>query len=118
MSVFLSFSLQPVKSRLKKDNKTAPVDPEAEALLNSVSFLEFIDASAGIHEFLPAREEGMAFAADIHFQNVNILRRTRFEGLAACADDGYFVIFRMNSRFHFLSPRFFRIFFCLNTRLL
>ena len=69
-------------------------------MLNSVSFLEFIDASAGIHEFLSTREEGMTLTADIYFQNFNGFRRTRFERLATSADDGYFMIFRMNIASH------------------
>jgi hypothetical protein len=83
--------------RPRQNNKTASGKvPEADALLNSVSFFEFIDASAGIDKLLPSGEEGMAFAADIHFQNLNVLRRTCFEGLAASANDGNFVILRMN----------------------
>ena len=73
-------------------------------LLNTVSLLELIHASAGIDELLPARKERMAFAANIHFQRLDVLRRTRFKGLAASADDRYFVIFGMNIRFHIRSP--------------
>lgn len=69
-------------------------------MLNSVSFLEFIDAPAGINKLLSAREEGMAFAADINFQYVNVFRRTRLERFATSANNGYFMILRMNVRFH------------------
>ena len=69
-------------------------------MLNSVSFLEFIDASAGIHELLSSREERMTFTADIHFQNVDVFRRARLERFATSANDGNFVIIRMNFVFH------------------
>ena len=80
-------------------------------MLNSVSFLEFIDASAGIDELLSSRKERMAFAANIHFQNLYVFGRARFERFATSAYHGYFVIIRMNIRLHTNSPRivFFRI---------
>jgi len=68
--------------------------------LNSVSFFELIDTSACIHKFLSACEEGVAFTANINFQHVGILRRTRRESRSASANDLHFVIFRMNVSFH------------------
>lgn len=47
--------------------------------LHSVSFLELIDTSTGINQFLFASKERMAIAANIHFQNVAVFRRSRFE---------------------------------------
>ena len=72
-------------------------------MLNSVSFLEFIDTSAGIHELLSSRKEGMALAADIHFQNLDVLRRARFESFPASAHHGNLVIVGMNFGFHILT---------------
>ena len=68
--------------------------------LNTVSLLEFIDTPAGIHELLSSREEGVALAADIDFQNVHVLSGTGFKGFSARADHGYFAVFGMNIRFH------------------
>ena len=68
---------------------------------DSVSFLELIHTPAGINQLLPAREEGVALAADIHFQRIDVLGRTRLERFAACADDRYLVILGMNVLLHF-----------------
>jgi len=64
-----------------------------------LAFLEAIDISAGIKQFLLAREEWMAGAADfgIDFRN----RRTGFKGVAT--GTGYYhviVVLRMDSVFH------------------
>lgn len=68
--------------------------------LHSVSFLELIDTSTGIHQLLFAREERMAIAANIHFQNVPVFRRSRLERGSASTDYCYFVIFGMYISFH------------------
>ncbi len=43
----------------------------------------------------------MAIAANIYLQNVAFFRRARLEASAACASNGYFVIFGMYFSFHF-----------------
>ena len=67
----------------------------------TVSFLEFVDATARIDEFLFAREKRVAFTANVDLYNVGVLRRARLESLAARALNGNYSIFRMDIRFHF-----------------
>ena len=69
-------------------------------MLNSVSLFKFIDATTGINELLLTRKVRMAFAADIHFYNVNVLRGARLKGFSARALNRYNLIFRMDVRFH------------------
>ena len=69
------------------------------------TLLELVNASARIHEFLLARKEGVATAANIHFKNVALFCGSRLEGGTASADNRDFVIFGMNIGFHNLSPR-------------
>ena len=69
--------------------------------LKTISLFELIDTSTGINQLLLAREERMAVAANIHFHNVAVLRRTRFESSSTSASYSYFVIFGMNIRFHY-----------------
>ena len=69
-------------------------------MLNSVSFLELVDSAACIYEFLSAGEEGMALAADIHFERISFLSRTGFEGRTARAGDSDLVIIGMYIGFH------------------
>ena len=69
--------------------------------LHSVSFLELIDTSAGIHQLLLAREERMAVAANIHLHDVPVFRGSRLERSAAGTNYRYFVIFGMYIGFHF-----------------
>ena len=73
--------------------------------LHTVSLFKFIDTSTGINQLLFAREEGVAVAADIHFQHFAILRRAGFKRSAASARNRYFMIIGMNVRFHLFSPR-------------
>lgn len=84
---------------------SSTLKPDSSFSLHTVSFLEFIDTSAGINQFLLARKEGVATAANIHFKNVSLFRGSRLECGTAGADNRYFVIFRMNIGFHNLSPR-------------
>jgi hypothetical protein len=74
--------------------------PDSFLSLHTVSFLEFIDTSAGINQFLLARKERVATAANIHFHNVALFGRSRFEGGTASADNRDFMIFRMYIGFH------------------
>lgn len=69
--------------------------------LFAIAFVEAIDASGRVHEFLLSGEEGVASRTNFHVQ-VALLGRARFECLAASATDGYFDVFRMNSWFHLL----------------
>lgn len=69
-------------------------------MLNSVSLLKFIDATAGIDQLLLTREIRMAFAADIHFNNVDVLCGARLESFPAGALNRNNLIFRMDVRFH------------------
>ena len=79
---------------------SSTLKPVSSFSLHTVSFLEFIDTSAGINQFLLARKEGVATAANIHFKNVSLFRGSRLECGTAGADNRYFVIFRMNIGFH------------------
>ncbi len=72
---------------------------------DSVSLFEFINTSTGIDKFLFAGKERVAFAANVHFEYVYVLRSTRFKGGAASTDNLNFVIFRMNICFHSSAPR-------------
>ena len=79
---------------------SSTLKPVSFLFLHAVSFLEFIDTSAGINQFLLARKERVATAANIHFQNVSLFGGTRFKGGTAGADNRYFVIFRVYIGFH------------------
>ena len=68
--------------------------------LHTVSFLELIDTTTGIHQLLLAREERMAIAANIHFHDVPLFGGARLEGSSARTDYCYFVIFGMYISFH------------------
>ena len=72
------------------------------SLLKTVSFLELVYASAGIYQLLLAREERVAVAANIHFHSFAVFRRTRLERCATSTRNGYFVIIRMDVRFHYI----------------
>ena len=69
-------------------------------LLLAISSVESIDASRGIDQFLLTRKERVASRTDFDVQ-IALAGRARLEGLAARASYCDFVIFRMNSRFHF-----------------
>ena len=69
-------------------------------MLNSVSFLELVDSAACIYEFLSAGEEGMAFAANIHFQRISFLGRAGLERRPARTGHRDLVIIGMNIGFH------------------
>lgn len=68
--------------------------------LNTVSLLELIDAAAGIYQLLSAREERVAFAANINLQSFRILGRSGLKRCAASADNRYLMILGMNARLH------------------
>ena len=73
----------------------------------AVTLVEAINASCGIDELLFAREERVASRTDFDVQ-VTFLRGASLERLAARASDCYFVIFGMNSWFHFLLVTLYR----------
>ena len=77
--------------------------------LKTISLFELVDTSTGINQLLLAREERMAIAANIYFENFTIFRRASFESSSTSASYGYFVIFRMDISFHYihLAVRFF-----------
>ena len=70
--------------------------------LKTISLFELIDTSTGINQLLLAREERVAIAANIYFQNVAFFRRARFKGSPTSASNSYFVIFRMDISFHYI----------------
>ena len=86
----------------------APVYP-----LKTISLFELIDTSTGINQLLLAREERMAIAANIYFENFTIFRRAGLESSSTSASYGYFVIFRMDISFHYIHLAV-RFFFMLN----
>ena len=71
----------------------------ARACRSGVLLLEAIDATFGIHQLLTAGEERMAMSADFH-ADVALIGRPGLERVPACAVDFYFVVSRMNTRFH------------------
>ena len=79
--------------------------------LKTISLFELIDTSTGINQLLLAREERMAIAANIYFENVAFFRRARLESSSTSASYSYFVIFGMDISFHYfhLAVRFFSL---------
>ncbi len=69
-------------------------------MLNSVSFFELIDSAACINEFLPTGEEGMTFAANVHFEGVSFFGRAGLKGSPASARHRHLVIIGMYIGFH------------------
>ena len=69
--------------------------------LKTISLFELIDTSTGINQLLLAREERMAVAANIYFENVAFFRRARFKSSSTSASYSYFVIFGMYISFHY-----------------
>ena len=77
----------------------------ASGILNTVSFLKFINAPAGINKFLFTGKERMAFRADINLDNVYVLSGTGAESRAASALNGYQLVGRMNIFFHTITSQ-------------
>jgi hypothetical protein len=65
-----------------------------------VFFLEPLNPSARIDEFLPTREKGVAIRADLHVQNIALVCGTCFKRMAAGANNRHFVIVRVNAFLH------------------
>jgi hypothetical protein len=66
--------------------------------------LEALDAARGIHEFLLAREEGMAVGANLHAQHLAFDGGTGLKRITTGTVHGDFVVVGMNAGFHrFLS---------------
>ena len=80
-------SPKPKRPRAEQPNFAASAD---KSLLQSeiVSFLEFINASAGIDKFLLASKERMAFTANIYFNYVGIFSRTCLESFTTSTLNG------------------------------
>ena len=76
-------------------------------LVEIVSLLEFVNASAGVNKFLFAREIRMAFGANFNSKFVDVFGRTRLECVSARTHDRYVVVLGMDSFFHFGSPNSF-----------
>src|SRR6266404_96722 len=68
--------------------------------LLAITPIKSIDTAGGIDQFLLAGKERMAGRTDFHVQ-IAFTRRTRLESLAAGTGHCDFVVFRMNSGFHF-----------------
>lgn len=68
--------------------------------LKTVSFLEFINATAGVNKFLFTGEKRMALTANVHFYYVYVFSGARFESFAASTLNGNDFVLRMNLRFH------------------
>src|SRR5437588_13044306 len=69
--------------------------------LLTITPIETIHASRGVNQLLLARKKRMASRADLNVQ-ITFARRARLKSLAASAGHRDFLIFRMNSRFHFV----------------
>ncbi len=76
-------------------------------LVEIVSLLEFVDASACVNKFLFAREVRMALGANFNTKFVDVLGGTGLECVSACTHDCYVMVFGMDSFFHFGSPESF-----------
>ena len=70
--------------------------------LLAVTPVEAIHATGSIDQLLLAGKERMAGRANLDVQ-IALTRRTGLESLATGAGDSYLVIFRVNSRLHFIS---------------
>ena len=70
---------------------------------DTVSFLEFIYASAGINKLLLACEERVAFRTDINLNNVNVFGRAGSKRRTASTLNGNGFIRRMNIIFHIIT---------------
>ena len=81
--------------------------PDRFPPLHTVALFELIDTSTGINQLLLAREERMAIAANIYFENFAFFRRTGFERSSTSASHSYFVIFGMYISLHNFTSLFF-----------
>lgn len=72
-----------------------------ELLFTGVAFVETVNATGGVNQFLFAREKRMTLRADFDMQLV-LHRRACREMISARADDVDFLVVRMNFSFHFL----------------
>ena len=72
--------------------------------LFAVALVEFLDSTARSDVTLTSREERMAFRAYIDAKL--LFRGTRLERIAATADYGSLMIFRMNTLLHIYTPHF------------
>ena len=68
--------------------------------LQIVTLLKPIHTSAGINEFLSAREIGVALIANINLHRIALLGRTGFERCAASAGYRNLVVIGMDIIFH------------------
>ena len=114
---FMPFMIMPLYSTLIKMDKSfeeaaADLGASKVKVFSSISLLELIHTPTSINQFLFASEERMTVAANVHFKEFTIFRRSRFEGCTASARYGHFVIVRMDFRFHFYSPRYSFFIFC------
>ena len=64
--------------------------------------IEPVHAAGGIDQFLLAGKEGMTSRTNFDMQ-ISLAGRTGLESLATGAGNGYLLIFRVNSRLHFIS---------------
>jgi len=67
----------------------------------AIATIESIDASRGINQLLLAGKKRVASRTNFHVQ-IAFFGRPRLKVFAARASHRNFVIFRMNSRFHFV----------------
>jgi hypothetical protein len=72
-------------------------------LLLAITPVKSVNASRRVNQFLLAGKERMARRADFHMQVV-FSRRAGLESVPTSAGNSDFVIFRMNSWFHFFWP--------------
>lgn len=88
-------------------NKKAAANAAASSsglFVLAVTLLELFDTTACFDVTLTAREERMAFGANVNAEFR--FRGTRFERVAAAADDRCFVVLRMDTLFHMLHLAF------------
>ena len=77
---------------------SSTLKPDSSFSLHTVSFLELIDTSTGIHQLLFAGKERMAFGANL---NVDIgFGRTCYESVSAVAGYSCLIVVRMDSFAH------------------
>ena len=97
---FLSDGLLNTKYKKEKPRRIL----RGSILLQSVSLLELVHASARIDELLLAREKGTALAANFHLDRIALLGGSRLEGLTAGTDHCDLMVIGMDFGFHNLSP--------------
>ena len=99
---------KPYVSWLRKNKNRPPAEADSLSLTEKLTldvepFLETLNTSACIDELLLTGKERMALGADIDFDKVAFLGRTRNKGLSASTLNFHRFILRMYIRLHYIT---------------